>query len=398
MLNNKKFNIVLALLIAIGLWAYVIGETDPQDSKVYREIPIEFINEEVLEASGLAIKDISAELVNVTLKGTRANISHTKPGDITATVDLADAALGENQLKINLRVPDEVEIEDKSLNKVTVTVEKRVSKELEIRPLYQGAFNSEQEPITVEMSQKTVIVSGAESLVAQADCAQAVVEGGKVSEQLKTINSRLVPVDRDGKRVKFLKLSARSVQITAELGSTKTVSLEVPVVDSSQREIQRKVTVPKTITIKGKSSALEDIDLIKTEPVDISNLTESTKIELIPILPADVRVSGKSEETLVAVVDVEEIEEKKFSFEPEEIELIGLDEGQSGQIGRNGRVEVVVRGSKNSVSQIEKSDIVLSANLTDLEPGTHQVRIEAACSKLQGTISVKPEDVRIVIE
>ena len=43
MLSNKKFNIVLSLLIAVGLWAYVIGETNPQDTRTFRDIPIQLI-------------------------------------------------------------------------------------------------------------------------------------------------------------------------------------------------------------------------------------------------------------------------------------------------------------------------------------------------------------------
>ena len=53
MLNNKKFNIVLSLIIAVGLWAYVIGETNPTDTRTFRDIPITFVNGEVLANSNL---------------------------------------------------------------------------------------------------------------------------------------------------------------------------------------------------------------------------------------------------------------------------------------------------------------------------------------------------------
>ena len=39
MLNNKKFNIVLSLIIAVGLWAYVIGETNPTDTRTLGTFP-----------------------------------------------------------------------------------------------------------------------------------------------------------------------------------------------------------------------------------------------------------------------------------------------------------------------------------------------------------------------
>ena len=115
--------------------------------------------------SNLAVLEASADTMNVTLSGTRSNINKISEKDITAVVDLADAAKGTNELKINVRVPDNVEIEDKSINKVTVVVENSKSKEVDIDVDYQGNFESEEEPITVEMSRESVIVSGPSSLV-----------------------------------------------------------------------------------------------------------------------------------------------------------------------------------------------------------------------------------------
>ena len=193
MLNNKKFNIVLSLLIAVGLWAYVIGETNPQDTKTFRDIPIQLLNEQILAENGLALVDVSAESVNVTLTGARADINRIDESEIVATVDLADSAAGENQLKINVRIPDNVEIEDQSLNKITITVETRISKEIDIVPEYEGIFESDQEPITVEMNRSKVTVTGAKSLVEQVDHVRALVGEGEVKESLKTIGSRLTP-------------------------------------------------------------------------------------------------------------------------------------------------------------------------------------------------------------
>ncbi len=87
--------------------------------------------------SNLAVLEASADTMNVTLSGTRSNINKISEKDITAVVDLADAAKGTNELKINVRVPDNVEIEDKSINKVTVVVENSKSKEVDIDVDYQ---------------------------------------------------------------------------------------------------------------------------------------------------------------------------------------------------------------------------------------------------------------------
>lgn len=74
MLKSKKFNIILALIVAIVLWAYVLGEINPTSSTVIRNVPINFTNQEALEAEGLTVLSTSAETVNITISGQRTAI------------------------------------------------------------------------------------------------------------------------------------------------------------------------------------------------------------------------------------------------------------------------------------------------------------------------------------
>ncbi len=398
MLNNKKFNIVISLIIAIGLWAYVIGETNPPDTKTFRDIPIQLINESVLEDNGLAIKSVSAESLNLTLTGSRAGISQVDLSDISATVDLADAAEGDNQLKITIRIPEGVELEDKSLNKVTVSVEKRVSKEMDIVPEYEGSFSAEEEPITIEMSRDKVTVTGAESLIEKVDHVCAKVGAGEVSDEMKTIGSTLIPVDAEGTEIKRIELSAKTVQITAELASVKTVALQVPVTDDSDGLDEKAVTVPKTITIKGKSSVLASIEEITAEPIDITEIEEDTTVAVVPILPSGVQVSEKSEGLLVAKITVTKAEQKSFSFNSDEIDLTGLDADLEAEVRGADSIEVVISGAADALAKIEKGDITLSADLTGLEEGTHQVVLLVSCGKEYTALTVEPEEIRVIIK
>ena len=58
MLNNKKVTIVLSFVIAICMWTYVVGETNPTVTKTFKDIPIKIKNEKILEEHGLAISEI----------------------------------------------------------------------------------------------------------------------------------------------------------------------------------------------------------------------------------------------------------------------------------------------------------------------------------------------------
>ena len=100
---------------------------------------------------------------------------------------MADAAKGENELKIDLHIPDSVEIENKSLNKITVIVEESRSKKVDVEVDYQGSFAEDEEPITVDMSRESVVVSGPVSQVDKVSYVRAVVGAGKVTDQPESI-------------------------------------------------------------------------------------------------------------------------------------------------------------------------------------------------------------------
>ena len=395
MLNNKKFNIVLSLLIAIGIWAYVIGETNPADTKTFRDIPITLINGHILDESGLAVRDVSVETVNVSLTGSRADINKIDEEDIAASVDLSDAAMGENHLRVDIRIPDSAELEDKSVNKVTVTVERKVSKEFDIRPEYAGNFTSEQEPITVEMNHETVTVTGAESLVDKVDHVCAKVSG-EVTKKMKTINSELTPVDKNNQRIDRLKLSSSSVQITAQLAVLKTVKLEVPVEDRSNDAFEKKVSVPKTITVKGCSRDVDAVSTITAEPVDITEIENNAELEIVPVLPEGVQISDKSKGTLVAKITVTKLEEKVFTFKADEIILEGLSEELEAKTEEQ-EIKVTISGKAEELSEIEKEDIILSADLSDFSEGTHRAELTVECRKDCAAAVFEPERIRVTI-
>ena len=54
MLENKNVLKVLSLLLAIVLWAFVLGEVNPTVKKTITNIPVEFTNVEQLESIRLA--------------------------------------------------------------------------------------------------------------------------------------------------------------------------------------------------------------------------------------------------------------------------------------------------------------------------------------------------------
>jgi len=396
MLENKKLNMVLSLMIAIALWAFVIGEVNPEATRTYREIPIQLINEEVLDESGLAVLSVSDTVMGVTITGTRSEVNQIDTKDITAVVDLEEAELGENQIRVEVKVPNKVDVDTQSLSKVTVIVEEKIAREVEIRVRYNGEFEAEKEPVTIDQSAYSVTVMGAASNVERVSHVNAVAKEGSVRKELSTFSCGLVPVNSGELRVYNVDLSLSSIEVTAELAKTKTVPLIVPVKETKKDNIVRTITVPEEITLKGRGTDLEDIEEVTAEEIDVSQIMENKTIEIVPILPDNIQISSETE-SLLLQVKVTHMKSKEITFDEGKVEFTRLGEGLSAKLKAK-KIRVILVGSTDIVNNINEENIRLSADLTGLDAGKHTVKLKAECSVPSIEINVSPESVTVNVE
>ena len=70
-MKNKLMSAALSLLIAFGLWMYVITEVSPGSEWTYYDVPVKLEGETVLKERGLIITGISSTNVDLTLSGNR---------------------------------------------------------------------------------------------------------------------------------------------------------------------------------------------------------------------------------------------------------------------------------------------------------------------------------------
>ncbi len=108
MLRNKRFQLIISILIAIALWLYVVGNVNPTITATVRGIEVEKINEDVLEEEGLSATLKSPRMVDIVIKGGRAEVNEAKRSDIRATVDVSNCDYGENETDIKIVFPEEI--------------------------------------------------------------------------------------------------------------------------------------------------------------------------------------------------------------------------------------------------------------------------------------------------
>lgn len=70
--KKKYITMIFSVIIAVGLWIFVIGNENPTIKMTYSNIPIEYLNEDSLEEDGLVVAASQAPaVVKVTLQGKR---------------------------------------------------------------------------------------------------------------------------------------------------------------------------------------------------------------------------------------------------------------------------------------------------------------------------------------
>ena len=66
--NRKIFNIVLAIVLAVGVWMYVINVENPSGTGTVREIPVTVVGEDSLAERGLMVTEQNRDHVSQTLR------------------------------------------------------------------------------------------------------------------------------------------------------------------------------------------------------------------------------------------------------------------------------------------------------------------------------------------
>ncbi|MFR5262554.1 MAG: YbbR-like domain-containing protein [Christensenellales bacterium] len=392
MFQSKKLNLLISFVIAIILWAYVIGEINPVTTKSFVDVNINLENQIALEERGLAIESISEDKINVTVKGERSRVQNVEKDDVYAEVDLALARAGHNELDVNVRTPEKVNVDKKSINKVRLTVGELVSEERPTKVVYVGATNSDLEPYTIERTPEKVIIRGAMSNVEKVSQVVAKVRVDQIKDKETTAEAELVPVDKNGKVVNWIRLSSSQIQVKAVMTKTKKVDLDVPIQGNDSGDV--KLDYQKTVIIKGNADVVKEISKIETEPVDLSAYDQNTTIELKPILPKGVQLAAGSDMT--AKVVFSSTETKNITFDGGEIDIIGLAGNLKATVEDG--VVISAEGRKSSLNDVNKEDFTLAVDVSGYSKGSYKVDVVVVNKKEFKKYTVRPSKVTVLIE
>ena len=205
MLKNKNINIILAVIIAIALWAYVLGDVNPITKITVSDVPITFTNVVTLEYSERTILEQSHDTIDITVSGPRTEVTKVKKSDFSVVADVEALNIGSNVVRLSVKGPDKVEITDISTDKIDIIVDQLVLAEKDIQVAISETEDNTVEPYVVEMGRNTINVSGAKALVEKVEKVYAIIDSANVENSMKTLSAALVAVDANGNEIPMSK-------------------------------------------------------------------------------------------------------------------------------------------------------------------------------------------------
>ena len=302
MLKNNKINLIISIVVAIAIWAYVVVEINPDETKTVTHVPVTMTNVNSLHERGLALAKNEKYTVNVSVRGPRSKITQVNAGDIKATANLFGYPEGKNDIRVMVNAPSGLSVEDINPTFITIEVNRSITASKPVKIKYVGKFADNTDPELISNVPKTMEISGASSIVDTVSYIELTIKTGDIKDMATTIQSKSVAVNGNGNVVSGINLAHEKVAVKLVLTHIKTVPLRVAIngtVDPAYAVTSEEI--PKEVTLRGIKAQLDKINYVEADPVDISNITKTTDIPLKFNLPGTVKLAKASQNMAITI-------------------------------------------------------------------------------------------------
>ena len=284
--------------------------------------------------------------------------------DFTICVDLSEFVLksGENKIAVNIEnAPSTVKIKNSNGLTITIKTEAYSIKEVEVKSEIDVISKSSYYVATPIFTPETITVSGPESLVNKVT---KVVAEGEESNAVKTIvkNYMVTPVDEYGKEVIGVELSQKWVEATIEINEGKTVPIKINTTGTLTNGLRLKSISSTTteIGITGPENILNSINEIGTETINLSEIKDTTNIEVALGIPDGILIHNGENSITVSIV-VEKVQTKEFTVD---YSIIGQQEGIN-IIADSNTVTITVSGFEDVLNTITEANFTAKLDVSE---------------------------------
>ena len=376
MINKLKYNSkikIISLLSAMVLWMYVMAIVDPEETKLFENIPVTITNKNELNERDLVIYPEQDLTTNIYVTGKLSNLKKVTKDDINVYGQINNPLEGNNEIYLKVSTSQRVNYDFKNPVMI-VTLEKIISEDKSIKVDITGSGKNNVDNIMLQDNIDKVSISGPRSLVNKV---KRVVGTVKVSGESNNFSQsiKLEPVDANGKVVEGVELEKDSVNVNIILLAQKTVPIILKLSDNSESGVNYTMS-QNTVTIKGKKDIVDSINNIETQPVKLSEILPGTSKDIYLQVPSGITIETKY---ITINKNSEENTLEEYTYTAKDIEIRNNTENiDKSKIKIPNSINVSIEYLQSEGS-INKDDIKLYIDLNEvsLEDNTCNIKYES---------------------
>lgn len=358
------------------MWFLVIGGEDPDVTRQFRDIPIQFKGADILERQDLVMISPENPTVNIEVVGKRSDVYAINRSDIVAEIDLnLVATAGSHRVSINYQVPYTVQKKEVSDKEILLTLDKKISKVFDVGVEISGEVKNKNQVVAKkESSVEKVNVVGAATYVNKIVKVVTKVDvTGKEKDEV--LLSNIFAVDENGLEVKNVVLDKVDTNVSIGFKNFKEVPIELVDINAPHEDIKilKKNLVPKIVSVVGDVKSLDAITSINTKPLDLSQVKNSGAYDVLLDLPTDVSLVN-NDLKFVANIDVDKKINKSLKVESKNIKIENSGDKSVVTLDKIAKeIEVTIRGYESEVAKITSDDIQLYVSVSETDLGKNVV-------------------------
>jgi YbbR domain-containing protein len=381
-LRNKNVVRVIALGLGILLWAMTrLDSPDPAGNAAsglrYFDIRDVKIRVEGLDEDLYHLKLIEPSAVQIRVQGRENVIRRIKPEQYKITLNLSQATEGIHSLPLVYDLPSGIQMVEMYPSRVTVHIERMETKEMDVTIRTEGTPAEGYKAGEPIVDTQRVHVTLPESQLDLVQSVEAVVDIDGLDEPVREKRVRLAALDREGKVISTARINPAVVEVEIPITRPfKTVPLQVKYVGHTPDGISISEVRPSVeqVTLYAPQEVLDEIEFFDGLEVDLSQITASTTLSLPLAANQPIERIEPSEVKLEFTVTESELR----TFDRVPVKMSGKNDQYVTKVifPENGYISVTVEGAPERLKGLNVNDIQAVADVSDLPPGTHRIRLQ----------------------
>ncbi|MBE6896059.1 MAG: hypothetical protein E7477_03055 [Ruminococcaceae bacterium] len=387
--KNSIFIKVVSVLIAIGVWLYIVNVVDPRRSEDYTNIPISFAYEGTVPYNNNLMPLVTNRnfFVDIRISGARTSLLNFSKDKISASLNFnAVGAEGIYDIPISISLGDD-SLTYEIIGSETVTLEfvKKSTTTLNVDFQKIGNYKSGYSAVEQTVSPEIITVEGPKSIIDTIGRAEVLVDvSGSAKNIVEIADISLFTTDGSYVDRTYLSLSDSQATVSVALQYKKSVKVTTSLLNPYGGNESSYATVSYSpspyLYLQGDESTLSLIENYNIGDINLAEITDSKKTFEFNISDKDGIEVISDSKTVSVTVDLGNVSTRNYSLDSLNLEactFLNVPEGMTPKIS-DIRKKITLRAQEHTLGELTSDSFKLYVDLSAIpnEDGQYPLIIE----------------------